>query len=241
VARFIEESILSNHLRPGQHIVSDTVAKALGMSRLPVLQALRTLAGNGLVELHQNRGAFVADLGPDLAAAYLDLIDVLILLQPQAARLAATHVTPEGLAALDEAVAAGTSAHGRDPRTNNRAGHTFRRGVSAMAAKPLPAAALEPLENRLFLFFSQAVFRGDQPWVRAHPISWDQSIAIRDAVAAGDGESAARLTEQRLLALREAPRPRASSATSPHRRPDRMSAERGHVRGMVQIGGPSRS
>jgi DNA-binding GntR family transcriptional regulator len=58
-------------LRPGQRIVSSTMARRLKLSRAPVREALHVLAGRGLVELHSDRGALLRKLHrADLAELY---------------------------------------------------------------------------------------------------------------------------------------------------------------------------
>lgn len=59
-AGFIRAAIMSGDLRPGQRIDQDSVAETLGMSRLPVREALIGLAQEGLVDNLPRRGAFVA-------------------------------------------------------------------------------------------------------------------------------------------------------------------------------------
>lgn len=59
-AGFIRVAIMSGDLRPGQRIDQDAVAESLGVSRLPVREALIGLAQEGLVENLPRRGSFVA-------------------------------------------------------------------------------------------------------------------------------------------------------------------------------------
>ena len=62
------------------------LADALGISRGSVREALRRLAGDGLVDFEVNRGFFVADLGLDRV---LERLEARLLLEPMLARLAA--------------------------------------------------------------------------------------------------------------------------------------------------------
>jgi DNA-binding GntR family transcriptional regulator len=59
-AGFIRSAIMSGDLRPGERIDQDAVAEQLGVSRLPVREALIGLAQEGLVDNQPRRGAFVA-------------------------------------------------------------------------------------------------------------------------------------------------------------------------------------
>lgn len=63
VAAFIREGIVSGRFGPGDKIDQDEVAATLGVSRLPVREALIELAQRGFVAAIPRRGAFVIDLG----------------------------------------------------------------------------------------------------------------------------------------------------------------------------------
>ncbi|MDD3800102.1 MAG: GntR family transcriptional regulator [Novosphingobium sp.] len=68
---FIMDSLDAGELAPGSRVVASVVAQRLGLSRAPVREALAVLAGQGVVELHPDRGAILRPLGRrDLAAIY---------------------------------------------------------------------------------------------------------------------------------------------------------------------------
>ena len=70
VADRLRRSILDGEIRPGTRLLQTEVADALGTSRLPVREALRMLAAEGLLELEANKGARV----PKLDAAEVTLL-----------------------------------------------------------------------------------------------------------------------------------------------------------------------
>ena len=61
-ADYLREQILTGQLTPGTKIDQDEISDALGVSRLPVREALIELANEGLVDAVPRRGAFVARL-----------------------------------------------------------------------------------------------------------------------------------------------------------------------------------
>ncbi|SDH04620.1 GntR family transcriptional regulator [Nonomuraea jiangxiensis] len=63
VAEHLREAILSGAIAPGERIRQEELAERLGASRLPVREALRMLAAEGLTEHHPRRGARVPRLG----------------------------------------------------------------------------------------------------------------------------------------------------------------------------------
>jgi DNA-binding GntR family transcriptional regulator len=62
VAAYLREAILGGQLRPGDRIRQEEVAERLHASRLPVREALRILAAEGLTELEPHKGARVPRL-----------------------------------------------------------------------------------------------------------------------------------------------------------------------------------
>jgi DNA-binding GntR family transcriptional regulator len=99
--------ILAGDLTPGSRLAQAELAERLGVSRTPVREALRRLAGEGLVEFHANRGFWTADLGLD---AVLRRLEVRLLLEPGIAALAAERRRDEDLVELAAAIAAEAEA-----------------------------------------------------------------------------------------------------------------------------------
>lgn len=56
----LTEAIVSGYFKAGQRLVETELSQEFGVSRAPLREALRTLAGEGLVEIRQNRGCYVA-------------------------------------------------------------------------------------------------------------------------------------------------------------------------------------
>ena len=63
VATYLRDAILSGDIGPGERIRQEEVAERLGASRLPVREALRILAAEGLADYQTNRGSRVPKLG----------------------------------------------------------------------------------------------------------------------------------------------------------------------------------
>jgi DNA-binding GntR family transcriptional regulator len=58
-ANYIRQLIFEGELRPGQRVTQDEIANALGLSHLPVREAIVALEREGFVTTEHNRGAFV--------------------------------------------------------------------------------------------------------------------------------------------------------------------------------------
>jgi DNA-binding GntR family transcriptional regulator len=65
VARYIRSLVFEGELRPGRRIPQDEIATTLGVSRIPVREAIIALEREGLVTIEPHRGAFVNLITPD--------------------------------------------------------------------------------------------------------------------------------------------------------------------------------
>ncbi len=68
VVRTLMADLLQGELIPGARIRQDELADRLGVSKIPVREALHRLSAIGLLEFETNRGAFVPTLRADDAA-----------------------------------------------------------------------------------------------------------------------------------------------------------------------------
>jgi DNA-binding GntR family transcriptional regulator len=82
---FILEGILSGELSPGMRIPTEAIAEKLGISRMPVRDALRRLEGDGAVTIFANRGAMVAEY---TRHEVIQLIEMRAVLEALGARFA---------------------------------------------------------------------------------------------------------------------------------------------------------
>lgn len=99
--------IVDGRLQPGARIGQAELADALGISRGSVREALRRLAGDGLVAFEVNRGFFVANVGLE---GVLERLEARLVIEPEVARLAAERRDDEDLKALRRAVTAERAA-----------------------------------------------------------------------------------------------------------------------------------
>lgn len=98
----LRDAIVSGVYPPGSRVIEAEVANRLQMSRTPVREAIRRLAGEGIIEHHPNRGAVVPAWDLD---AIKEVFDLRELLEVHAIRLAARRARPEDLILLREATA----------------------------------------------------------------------------------------------------------------------------------------
>lgn len=92
--------IATGRLRPGEQIVQDALALELGVSRVPLREALKILEGEGQVTYLAHRGYFVTQLSlTDL----LEVYRIREILETEAVRVAVPQMTTEDVDRLEEA------------------------------------------------------------------------------------------------------------------------------------------
>ncbi|MGW6499653.1 FadR/GntR family transcriptional regulator [Nonomuraea angiospora] len=189
---------------PGEN----ALAKALGVGRSTVREALRALAGAGLVQARQGSGVFViatamatvpAEDWPARLrrAAITDVYEVRMMVETQAARMAARRRTEEDVAALEEALAARARAAAQDDAAFVDADIALHAAVVA--------AAGNPVLTDLFAEFAPALREGliglvEVLGLRAHDRNpgHDAHAQLVAAVRDGDGEAAGAILQAEL-------------------------------------------
>jgi DNA-binding GntR family transcriptional regulator len=172
--------VLSGLLPPSLHLRQTDIAQALGVSVTPVREALRDLAGEGLVRLDAHRGAVVS--GIELA----DFMEIRLLLDtlwPLLARLAAERVTEPEIAAmwdLQRSIEA-------DPSTYLALNADFHGRIGAAARAPRITAMLGSLRVATDRVLTTAL--GGAAPHRLHE-GIEEHVAILAALEARDPDAA---------------------------------------------------
>ena len=94
----LEDDIRQGRLRPGDALDVKAVAERFGISRTPAKEALLQLAAAGLMNFSPRRGAVVTRLEP---REVFGMLEVLAVLEAEAARLSARRMSNEQRQALD--------------------------------------------------------------------------------------------------------------------------------------------
>ncbi len=119
---------------PGYRLVLGILAKELGVSTVPVREAVRRLEAEGLVEVVRNVGATVRGLDP---VEYRWAVETLAVVEGAATGMAAPHLPPAGLAEarrLNEAMRHGLAD--LDPQRHTRLNQQFHRVLSSTCPNP---------------------------------------------------------------------------------------------------------
>lgn len=174
--------IVDGRLGPGARVGQAELADALGISRGSVREALRRLAGDGLVAFEVNRGFFVANV---VLEGVLARLEARLVLEPAIARLAAARRTDDDLAALRRAVAEERSA-----RTAGAAHDASRAFHAALVAATCNDALVRTFDSLWIADVGRRLLasRRSQPdWQDADVAEHEELLA---ALEAGDGDRA---------------------------------------------------
>ena len=190
VLEAIKHAILTGELRPGQALVETDLAEVLGVSKTPVREALKTLAGAGLVTMNPYKGAAVRVVDDELAR---HVYDARLLLEPEALARAVTrgHDWRPAHAALTRA------DHALDQAERSLANRDFHRELYAGCGNPLLIKMLDDLRDQTALV-SVAAWRHEPDWLLdGTSPSWEHEAAehrtVLRAAEDGDAERAAAL------------------------------------------------
>ena len=206
----LRRAIVERRYKPGERLVESRLAEELGVSRIPIREAIRGLASEGLVEVADRRGASVARMS---AVEARETIELRALLEGQNARLAARRrdgkVQRRITAVLDKGAQA--VAAGRFDRLT-ALNQQFHKELALAGQNTVLAELLTRLRDR-----TEMLFAPTDP--AQQDAAWAEHAAILRAIIDGDEHAAAELAAEHVtragedfLASEEAaveqPRPR---------------------------------
>jgi DNA-binding GntR family transcriptional regulator len=180
VADAIVDALADGVLKPSQRLIEADIAADLGVSRLPVREAFKTLASRGIVELNLYRGARIAEIGAD-RVALIRSVRTVIERAAIAKAAKAFESDPGGLARLDAIIDSMKRAEEKsDLAALNRLDIEFHRTIIAAAQDPFLQALWDALALHLRVVFAWEV--KDLP----RPIPYASvHLAIRYALSEG--------------------------------------------------------
>lgn len=191
----LREAILSGTLPAGEWLREDDLATALGVSRTPIREALRTLGEERLVERTANRGSVVARMTLEELASLYAMRE---MLEGLAARLAASHADPGLVASLEDQHAVMADAAEFSPQRLAELNLAFHHTIAAAARNPYLDRFLTQVENDLRRL-GQTTFahRGRAAEAR------EEHRALIDAIASGDAARAEDAARAHMRAARD--------------------------------------
>lgn len=196
----LREMILSNELPPGTRLRERTLSERLGVSRVPVREALMALESDLLVApARRSDGSPAAGLQVtrfdrrDVA----ELFDAREALEPLVARLAAEHRSDDQLAGLREHLdRARRAASNRDDRAGALANAGFHDLLVEASGSVLLVGLMAPLQTRIERLFRRTI-------VGRAPELADDHARMVDALVDHDVATAGLLAHLHVTSTRE--------------------------------------
>ena len=144
VAEELRRRIVGGQYVGGDPIRQEALASELGVSRIPIREALLQLEAEGLVVIQTHKGAVVASLTVEDAT---DLFEARLVLEAEVLKKATAASTPQDVERIEECLAQYETAikNGADPETLSRLNWAFHTAMCEPAARPRSVAILMSL------------------------------------------------------------------------------------------------
>jgi DNA-binding GntR family transcriptional regulator len=185
----LRRAIIEGHLRPGESLRQENLARHFALSRIPVREALRQLESEGWVVLQPNRGARVSTLD---AAEVREIYEIRSSLEVTALRLAAPHHSAQSLEALASILRRSHST--RDESLYVQYNREFHLALYSPAQRPRLFALIDSLHNR-----GERYLRLKLTMPAHKQQSDDEHELIFEALRSGEIEQAVQILETHLL------------------------------------------
>lgn len=185
---------MNGEMRPGTPLVETAMAKAFGVSRTPVREALRHLEQDGIVQ-RVGRQLVVRVTTPE---EVLEIYDCRVVLEGMAAQWAARHRTDYDLALLERSLTLMAQQQDRTPVEMVRTNQIFHDQLWISSHNSTLCDLLDRLEVH--------IRRYPEPTV-SQPGRWETAMAehraILDAIRQRDAELAGQLSSAHMTASRD--------------------------------------
>jgi len=184
--------IASGKMSPGERIIQEQIALALGVSRQPVQQALLLLRNQGVLKDAPGRGLIVAPLDADHVA---HIYELRAGIEGMACRLASGQISEQtlkqGLAIIElgrKAVASGaiTKMIAADIK--------FHEFLYSLSGNPLIGPAMATHLTYTQRVMGEVLIEDQEP-----RDIWDQQAKILDAIGKGKADLAEKLAKEHLI------------------------------------------
>jgi DNA-binding GntR family transcriptional regulator len=197
--RQIKEELLEGRWAAGERLSVEMFKSALGVSKQPIMEALRRLSADGLVEIVPQVGCRVPTYGPSDVADFFTLFGAF---EGAIAAVAAQRRTPADLAELDEVHARiGHLCDERDAAVRSHGYRVFNREFHGAIHRMARSVMVEEMSLRMwdlsdFMINTAGV---PQPLSSALDGRHADHEEIRRALAAGDAVRARAATERHII------------------------------------------
>jgi len=184
--------IASGKMSPGERIIQEQIALALGVSRQPVQQALLLLRNQGVLKDAPGRGLIVAPLDADHVA---HIYELRAAIEGMACRLASGHITEQTLKQGSAIIELGRKAVASGAITKMIAADIkFHEFLYSLSGNPLIGPAMATHLTYTQRVMGEVLIEDQEP-----RDIWDQHAKILDAIGKGKADLAAKLAQEHLI------------------------------------------
>ena len=184
------DAVIEQRLAPGTKLSEAAMCEAFGVGRMRVRRSLLLLASREVVDLHANRGAFIAS--PDAEQAR-QVFEARRAVEPALARLAAQRATPTDIGMLSGHIHAEAGARMTGRRHDAiRLSGQFHLLLAQVSGNPILSRLLKELVTRTSLIIAIFGTAGGDT------CRDDEHEQIVKALEVGEGEVAAELMRAHL-------------------------------------------
>lgn len=191
VADRIRQQIVEGALEPGARLNERVLCEQMGVSRTPMREAIKKLAGEGLIRLEPHKGAVVYQLSREEVSAAFEVIATLEALSGD---LAAQRATEGEIKWIQKLQGQMEAAHqSGNLRTYYRLNAEIHSAINSAARNPVLEEVFRSVNARL----QSLRFRSNLDQRK-----WDEAVkehaAIAQALTARDGPALGQLLRQHL-------------------------------------------
>jgi DNA-binding GntR family transcriptional regulator len=188
---FMREKILTGVYASGSRLVPGAIARELGISRIPVREALRQLEADGLVTMRPNRAPLVAELE---VGDFLDLYEIRAVLEGQAMRHVASRLDAEAMHELAALLARMDRARGNAKLWMKRHAE-FHQALCDLAGRPRLSREIARIREAVEPYVLMCINNGAYVEMRGH-----EHAKLLKAIASADPARAERAITQHIRA-----------------------------------------
>jgi DNA-binding GntR family transcriptional regulator len=181
----LRDDILHLRIKPGEQLNELPLREKLGVSRSPLREAFRVLEGEGLIEKHSHRGAYVREIQP---IDIIELFPIRGVLEGLAARLAAPRLTDKELKQLETITDDMERAtEKKDIRTYVKLNSKFHRAIVQAARNKKLEEMVKNLDQQSAWFILASTY-----YNKSLQYAMSSHRSIFEALKAGNGDLACR-------------------------------------------------
>jgi DNA-binding GntR family transcriptional regulator len=187
--------LAKGELQPGQRLFENDLCRQLGVSRVPLREALRLLQAQGVVNTEPNRGSFINRFGTEEANEFLKIrLSVEQIALRRLVRL--VKEDPGILVPFEEIIQRMRQADAiRDKLASCQADLAFHRTIVELSGSPVLLPIWNSISRGIFVYFMQE----RQSYYDYNRSIMDHQILL-DAVGQGDADLLDVMIEKHIMA-----------------------------------------